>query len=187
MLRCVANVAGEWTPHKHADTVSAGVRLKAKPRSCFPCTFFPLCSVCLEMVGGRRGKRAGCGNGPHWSEERLVRTAGPPLLFLSVPVRALRRGEMEGGETESMLETCAVVPDPPCRCTDSTGSVWARDAAGTQRLDLFTNPYNTTVIPAESDYIYFVLCTFLPFIISISIIDNIFHSDIKSCSWKYWQ
>lgn len=47
---------------------------------------------------------------------------------------------MEGGKAESMLETCAVVPDPPCRrCADSTGSVWVREAAGTHRDDLFTN------------------------------------------------
>lgn len=50
---------------------------------------------------------------------------------------------MEGGKPERMLETCAVVPDPPYRrCTDSTGIVWVREAAGTHKDDLFTNLSN---------------------------------------------
>lgn len=57
-----------------------------------------------------------------------------PFIF-SVATHMSSGREMEGGKPESMLETCAVVPDPPCcRYADSTGSVWLREAVGTTQL-----------------------------------------------------
>lgn len=51
---------------------------------------------------------------------------------------------MEGGKPKSMLETCATVPDPPCRrCTDSTGSVWLREAAQLMACSLIFHSKNS--------------------------------------------
>lgn len=102
--------------------------------------------MCLEVVGG--DNKAEREPGRVWKLLRLVKSiAGahnkPSPFVFSIAEHTLRGREMEGGKPESMLETCAVVPDPPCcRCTDSTGSVWVREAAGTHNDDLFTNLSN---------------------------------------------
>lgn len=83
-----------------------------------------------------------------WKLLRLVQSKpaahnGPSPFVFSIAEYMSQRREMEGGKPKSMLETCAVVPDPPCRrCTDSPGSVWVREAAGTHKDDLFTNLSN---------------------------------------------
>lgn len=110
MQQRVANVAAEWTPHTHTDTVSAGVRLKAKPRSCFWCTFFPLCLVCLEVVGG--GYKAERETGRVWKLPWLVKSmagahSGSSPFIFSVAMHMSSGREMEGGKPESMLETCS--------------------------------------------------------------------------------
>lgn len=91
------------------------------------------------------GYKAERETGRVWKLLPLVRSMagahnGPSPFIFSTAECTLRGREMEGGKPESMLETCAVVPDPPCRCcTDSTGSVWVREAVGTHKDDLFTN------------------------------------------------
>lgn len=100
----------------------------------------------LEVVGG--DCKAERETGRVWKLLRLVKSMagahnGPSPFVFSIAEYMLREREMEGGKPKSMLETCAVVPDPPCRrCTDSTGSVWVRESAGTHKDDLFTNLSN---------------------------------------------
>lgn len=129
--------------HIHTHTDSAGVRLKAKPRSCLLLsTFFSLhfffffFGWCTERrwEGAKKRGREGNGEGGETTvigkKHRWLHAMGPPLFFLSVAVHTLRGREIEGVKLQSMLETCAVVPAPPCYA-DSTRSGWVREATGT--------------------------------------------------------
>lgn len=98
--------------------------------------------------------------------------APSPFVF-SVAVHMLRGREMERGKPESMLETCAFVPDPPCRrCTDSTGSVRGREVARAHKDDLFitlsnksfTGRNSSSCISVQSDWFYLPLKYFPPMI-----------------------
>lgn len=122
--------------------------MKAKPRSCFSCPFFfslPLPGV--SRGGGRglqscEGNRQGVETPPIGQKHGWRTQWALPFRFQHSRVHVMGKGN-GGREAESMLETCAVVPDPPChRRTDSTGSVWVREAAGTHKDDLFTNLSN---------------------------------------------
>lgn len=103
----------------------------------FPALFFFFSLVGVQRDGGRELKKRGReGNGEGGEttvigkKHRWLHAMGPPLFFLSVAVHTLRGREIEGVKLQSMLETCAVVPAPPCYA-DSTRSGWVREATGT--------------------------------------------------------
>lgn len=118
----------EWTPHTqththrytytltHAD--SAGVRLKAKPRSClllitfFSCTFFPLVDVPRDRGRERKGMKGGREGGETaviGKKASLVTHTGPSPFVLQLSCAALRGRETdrEGVKLQRMLETCS--------------------------------------------------------------------------------